>query len=61
MLDFISALEAAKKGGISERWVQKLCEENRIPGVEKFSRMWLIPKDVEKLTDKRRKKFKSTQ
>nr|WP_300866408.1 hypothetical protein [uncultured Acetatifactor sp.] len=41
--------------------VQKLCEENRIPGVAKFSRMWLIPKDAEKPTDKRRKNFKSTQ
>ena len=48
MLEFISAPEAAKKWGISERRVQKLCEENRIPGVAKFSRMWLIPKDAEK-------------
>ena len=45
MLEYISALEAAKKWGISERRVQKLCEENRIPGVAKFSRMWLIPKN----------------
>ena len=45
MLEYISAPEAAKKWGISERRVQKLCEENRIPGVAKFSRMWLIPKD----------------
>ncbi|MCI8868164.1 MAG: DNA-binding protein, partial [Anaerotignum sp.] len=28
MLEFISAPEAAKKWGISERRVQKLCEEN---------------------------------
>ena len=42
MLEYISAPEAAKKWGISERRVQKLCEENRIPGVAKFSRMWLI-------------------
>ena len=43
MLEYISAPEAAKKWGISERRVQKLCEENRRPGVAKFSRMWLIP------------------
>ena len=55
MLEYISAPEAARKWGISERRVQKLCEENRIPGVAKFSRMWLIPKDAEKPTDKRRK------
>ena len=56
MLEYISAPEAAKKWGISERRVQKLCEENRIPGVAKFSRMWLIPKDAEKPTDGRYKK-----
>ncbi len=55
MLEYISAPEAAKKWGISERRVQKLCEENRIPGVTKFSRMWLIPKDAEKPKDKRRR------
>ena len=53
MLEFISAPEAAKKWGISERRVQKLCEENRIPGVAKFSRMWLIPQNAEKPVDAR--------
>ncbi len=56
MLEYISAPEAAKKWGISERRVQKLCEENRIPGIAKFSRMWLIPKDAEKPMDKRKKR-----
>lgn len=58
MLEYISAPEAAKKWGISERRVQKLCEEGRITGVVKFSRMWLIPKDVEKPVDGRIKKTK---
>ena len=56
MLEYISAPEAAKKWGISERRVQKLCEENCIPGVARFSRMWLIPKDAEKPADGRKKK-----
>ena len=56
MLEYISAPKAAKKWGISERRVQKLCEENRIPGVAKFSRLWLIPKDAEKPADKRKRK-----
>ena len=55
MLEYISAPEAAKKWEISERRVQKLCEENRIPGVAKFSRLWLIPKDAEKPADARTK------
>ncbi len=57
-MNFISVQEAAKKWGISERRVQKLCEENRIPGGVRFSRMWLIPKDAEKPTDGRRKENK---
>lgn len=55
MLEYISASEAAKKWGISERRVQKLCEDNRIKGVAKFSYMWLIPKDAKKPVDGRRK------
>lgn len=50
-MEYISVLEAAQKWGITERRVQKLCEENRIPGVIKFSRIWLIPRDAEKPKD----------
>jgi hypothetical protein len=55
MTEYITASEAAKNWGISERRVQKLCEENRISGVSKFSYMWLIPKDAKKPVDGRRK------
>lgn len=54
-MDYISVGDTAKKWSISERRIQKLCEENRIPGVVRFSRMWLIPKDAEKPKDARRK------
>lgn len=54
-MEYISAPDAAKKWGVSERRVQKLCEENRIAGVMKFSRMWLIPKDAGKPIDGRLK------
>ena len=52
-MEYMSAPEAAKKWGISERRVQKLCEENRIKGVTRFSRMWLIPANAEKPKDGR--------
>ena len=55
MTEYITASEEAKNWGISERRVQKLCEKNRIPGVSKFSYMWLIPKDAKKPVDGRRK------
>ena len=55
-MEYISCPEIAKQWGISERRVQKLCEDGRIPGVVKFSRMWLIPKDTQKPIDGRIKK-----
>ena len=55
-MEYMSCAEAAKKWGISERRVQKLCEGERIPGAVKFIRVWLIPKDAEKPVDGRRKK-----
>ena len=54
-MEYMSAPEAAKKWGISERRVQKLCEEHRILGASKLGYMWLIPKDAEKPADARRK------
>jgi len=54
-MEYMSCAEAANKWGISERRVQKLCAENRIPGVSKIGFMWLIPKDAAKPADKRRK------
>lgn len=54
-MEYMSCPEAARKQGISERRIQKLCEENRIDGTEKFGRAWMIPKDAEKPVDGRMK------
>jgi len=54
-MEFISTKEASEKWGISERRIQKLCEEERIPGVFRFGRSWAIPKDAEKPVDGRLK------
>lgn len=54
VMEYMSCPEAAKKWGISERRVQILCKEDRIPGVSKIGYMWLIPKDAEKPVDARR-------
>ncbi len=54
-MEYMSAPQAAEKWGISERRVQILCSENRIPGVSKLGYMWLIPKNAEKPIDGRRK------
>ena len=57
-MEYMSASQAAEKWGISERRVQILCSENRIPGVSKLGYMWLIPKNAEKPIDGRTKRGK---
>jgi hypothetical protein len=54
-MDYISTKDAAEKWGITARRIQKLCEENRIPGAVRFVRVWAIPKDAEKPVDGRLK------
>ena len=55
MFEYMTVQDAAKLWDISERRIQKLCEENRIDGVVRLSRVWLIPKDAKKPIDKRLK------
>ena len=55
MFEYMTVQEAAKLWEISERRIQKLCEENRIDGVVRLSRVWLIPRHAEKPFDGRRK------
>lgn len=54
-MDYISVKEAAALWGISERWVQKLCVEQRIPNVQRFGRSWMIPQNAQRPCDLRRK------
>jgi len=61
MFDYMTVQEAATKWGISERRIQKLCEEKRILGVVRLSRVWLIPKDAEKHADGRCKQNRKTR
>ena len=56
MNGFITVQEASDKWGITPRQVQILCKENRIPGVLRMSRIWIIPEDAEKPTKSSAKK-----
>lgn len=59
-MDYISTKEAAEKWGISERRIQKLCEDGRIAEAVRFSRVWAIPKDALKPQDpKKQKRYNS--
>lgn len=52
---YISVSAAAEKFNISKRRVQLLCEQGRIKGADRISGVWLIPDNVQKPTDARRK------
>ncbi len=58
MFEYMTVQEAAKLWEVSERQVQKLCKANRIEGVVHLSRVWLIPKGVDKPADARKKENK---
>ena len=58
MFDYMTVKETAQKWKLSERRVQILCSTNRIQGVIRINRMWLIPKYAEKPVDGRFKKRK---
>jgi len=60
-MDYISVQQAAKKWDISERRIQKLCEENRIAGIIRFGHAWAIPKDAEKPVDGRLKENRNKE
>ena len=57
MFEYMTVQEAAVLWSISARRIQKLCEENRIEGVVRLPRAWLIPKGAQKPADRR---FKNT-
>lgn len=52
-MEYMTVREAAEKWSITKRWVQKLCEEKRIKGAVRFSRVWMVPIDADKPADLR--------
>lgn len=61
MFEYMTVQEAAKLLEISKRRIQKLCEEKRIDGIVRLSRVWLILKAAKKSADGRKKKFEDKQ
>lgn len=59
MFEYMTVQETAKLWNLSERRVQKLCECNRIDGIIRLSRVWLIPKNAKKPADGRYKANKN--
>lgn len=55
-MKYITASQIAKKWNISQRRVQILCSEGRIPGVFKLGETWAIPETAQKPIDLRKEK-----
>lgn len=55
-MEYYTTVELAKKWGISPRRIAILCEQERIDGVIKKGKMWLIPSDSSKPRDARTKR-----
>jgi len=54
-MGFCTASQVATLWGISQRRVQILCAEGRIPGCFKLGENWAIPDDATKPADPRKK------
>ena len=56
MAKFMTTKEASEKWDITERRINVLCKEGRIPGAYKENKRWIIPIDAVKPADKRLKR-----
>ena len=55
-MEYLTTVEMSKNWNISSRRIGVLCSQNRIDGVVKKGKTWLIPAEAEKPTDARFKK-----
>lgn len=54
MDNMLTPKEMSEQWGIPSNQITKYCREDRIPGVQKKSNMWFIPKDAQKPVDGRK-------
>ena len=55
MAEYMTTKEASEKWNITERRINVLCKEGRIPGAYKENKRWIIPMNAVKPADKRLK------
>lgn len=56
MNDYISAKELAQKWGVSPSRISVMCNENRLSGAKKIKGRWMIPIDIDRPSDRRKKR-----
>lgn len=52
-MEFVTPKEKAAEWGITQRRVEILCSNGRVPGVYRLGRVWAIPKNAVKPADGR--------
>jgi len=57
-MKYLTAKETGKRWGLSERRVETLCVQGRIPGLIRIGRSWGIPDNADKPKDARIKSGK---
>lgn len=57
-MEYLTTVELSEKWNITPRRIGVLCSQNRIDGVIKKGKTWLIPVDAEKPIDARRNRVK---
>ncbi len=57
-MEYYSVKQTSERWGVSIRWIQVLCKNNRIPGAFRVGNTWAIPSDAVKPIDARIKSGK---
>lgn len=60
-MEYVTPKDKAIEWGITQRRVEILCGNARIPGAYRLGRVWAIPKDAKKPLDGRTRKTKESQ
>lgn len=60
-MDYVTPKDKAAEWGISQRRVEILCGDGRVPGACRLGRVWAIPTDAPKPADGRTKAAKKTE
>lgn len=57
MADYISAKELAQRWGVTSARITVMCSNNQLSGAKKIKGCWMIPADIERPLDQRKRKI----
>lgn len=60
-MEYVTPKVKATEWGITQRRVEILCGDGRVPGAYRLGRAWAIPKDARKPLDGRTRQAKKSQ